>query len=182
MCFINFSPFPVLTTEHLFLRQLQAADENEFFILKSDERVLKYLNYRAKTFEESKQFIRRLNDDISRNECIIWGITEKGKDKIVGTICLWNISKENSSAEVGYELIPEHQGRGVMDEALKAVIKYGFEIMKLNSIEGVPNKNHLKSRRLLERNNFIEEGKISENSFSDGDPFEMIVYRLRNMK
>lgn len=180
MCKINFSPFPNIETENLYLRQLNSKDENEFYILKSDERILKYLNYGPKTFDEARRFIEKLNDGISKNQWIIWGITLKGEDRIIGTICLWNISKEDSKAEVGYELMPDHHSRGIMNEALKAVIKYGFETMELNTITAVPNKNNIKSRKLLERNNFIEDGLIIEDHYCGGETFEMVMYKLNS--
>ncbi|MHB1392865.1 MAG: GNAT family N-acetyltransferase [Clostridia bacterium] len=68
MTFINFTPFPTLITERLKLRQVTAEDKNEFYILKSDERILEYLNTKAKTFEEALQFLYRVNDGIARNE------------------------------------------------------------------------------------------------------------------
>jgi ribosomal-protein-alanine N-acetyltransferase len=72
---INFTPFPILTTERLSLRQITDKDMNEFFILKSDERLLKTYDAKAKTYEEAHRKLQELNDDIAKNESITWGIT-----------------------------------------------------------------------------------------------------------
>ena len=56
---INFTSFPKLTTERLCLRQITDKDLNEFFILKSDERLLKNYYAKARTYEESRQKISR---------------------------------------------------------------------------------------------------------------------------
>jgi [ribosomal protein S5]-alanine N-acetyltransferase len=170
---MNFTPFPNLTTKRLALRQVKAEDENEMYILKSDKRIIKYVGYEAKTFEESRQYIHRINGDITKNECILWGIALKNKDKLIGTICFWNISEEDSRAEIGYELMPEYQGKGIMQEAAGAVIKYGFENMKLHSITAFPNPSNLKSVKLLERNNFIKGA-----SFENEACFEQVTYTL----
>lgn len=135
---INFTPFPSLITERLYLRQVNSEDEHEFYILKSDEEILKYLEAKAKTFDEAQLFMKRLNDGITQNEWILWGITLKEMNKLIGTICLWNISADYSTAELGYELMPNYQGKGIMQEAVTTVLKYGFEVMKLHLIEAVP--------------------------------------------
>lgn len=169
MAAINFTPFPVLTTERLILRQLQTEDEHEFFILKSDERMLTFVDYPAKTFDEARQFLQRLNEYIANNESITWGIALKDENKLIGTICFWNISEADSKAEIGYELMPGHQGQGIMHEAIKTVIEYGFEKMKLACIEALPKANHSQSIKLLERNHFCKEGEDSD----------MVIYALR---
>ncbi|MDO8550885.1 MAG: GNAT family N-acetyltransferase [Ignavibacteria bacterium] len=111
------------------MRQLIVKDGNEIFKLRSDERVSKFLTRpECKTLEEENDFINKINGGISKNEWIYWGITlpsrlgslaetEKNDNKIIGTICLWNISKEHFRAEVGFELRPDFQGKGIMQEA-----------------------------------------------------------------
>ena len=175
---INFTPFPTLTTERLTLRQITVEDLNEFFLLKSDERLLKYYNGKAKTYEEARQSLQKINDEIIKNEWINWGITLKNENKLIGSICFWNISKEQSKAEIGYELMFDRQGKGIMSEAIKAVIEYGFEIMKLNLIEALPYSDNMKSTKLLERNDFVRGASFKENDSSK----EQIIYECKNNK
>lgn len=170
----NFTPFPVLKTENLILRQIKTDDENEFYILKSDKKILKYLGYRAKTFDEARQFLKKINEEISKNVWILWGITLKNEDKLIGSICFWNISSDYSKAEIGYELMPDYQGKGIMQESMMAVINYGFNNMKLKTIEAFPNPENLRSVRLLERNNFIRGASFNH------DNFEQVTYTLEN--
>ena len=152
---LDFIPFPKLYTERLCLRQLSMKDENEVFLLRSDETVNKYLNRQpAKSIEDARRHIERLNEGFAKKESIIWAITEKNSDNLLGSVCLWKISAENLKAEIGYELLPAQQGRGIMQEALPPVIKYGFEKMKLRSIEAELSPQNIKSIKLLENNGF----------------------------
>jgi [ribosomal protein S5]-alanine N-acetyltransferase len=167
----NFDPFPLLSTDRLTLRQLGIKDQNEYFLLKSDDRMFKFLDYPPKTLEESIKKVHQLNEDIRHNKSITWAITEKNHDCLVGTICYWNLSEDRQKAEIGYELLPYYQGKGYLSEAIKEVITYGFNNMKLSYIEALTNLNHIKSRNLLERSNFVLE---NEND-------EMAVYFLRNI-
>jgi [ribosomal protein S5]-alanine N-acetyltransferase len=175
----NFSPFPNLTTERLTLRQIKDEDKKELYILRSDEKVMKFINRpKAKTIDEGLQFIHKINNGITKNEWIFWVITLK--NKLIGTICLWNISKDQSLAEIGYELMSNYQGQGYMQEALTAVIKYGFENMKLHSIEAFTSPNNKRSIKLLERNNFIWKANFQEGDSFVGEISDMAIYTLLN--
>lgn len=175
---MNFTPFPTLTTEHLCLRQITLEDLNEFFILKSDIRLLKHYNGKAKTYEEAKQFLYKITDEIVKNEWILWGITLNNENRIVGSICFWNVSEEHFKAEIGYELMYDQQGKGIMQEAIIAVIDYGFKHMKLQLIEALPSLNNTKSIKLLERNRFIKGSNITETVSSSS--LKGVFYTLRN--
>lgn len=178
---IRFTPFPNLTTDRLYLRQVNTKDENDIFLLRSDEEVSKFLDRPIATaIEEVQKFIGKINDGIHRDEWILWAITLKGEDRLMGTICLWNISREHSKAEVGYELISKYQGKGIMQEALAAVITYGFESMGLNEIEAYTHFKNLKSTKLLERNNFIRKETVDNKAFSENEMTDNVIYVLVN--
>ena len=85
---LNFNPFPTLTTDRLLLRQLDKTDADEMFFLRSNERVMKYLDRApAKSVDEAVEFIQMINTAIANNESINWAITLKGEPKIIGDIC-----------------------------------------------------------------------------------------------
>lgn len=153
---LQFTPFPILMTQRLVLRQLEIDDENEIFILRSDERILKFINIpKAKNLEDARAYITMISKLIAENVSILWGMTlRENSEKIIGTICLWNFSKELNRAEIGYVLHPDFQGKGIMQEAAEKVIDYGFNILQLDTIEADLHPNNLKSINLLKRNNF----------------------------
>lgn len=169
---ISFTPFPILATERLILRQLEIQDEHEIFFLRSDERVNKYLVApKPRTVEEAREFINKINTGIINNEWAYWGITLKDENKLIGTICFWHISIEENKAEIGYVLHPDLQGKGIMQEAFVKVIGYGFEKMKLGSAEAVLNPDNSRSIALLKRNGFIYQRKEEDGA---------VVYVLAN--
>lgn len=62
---LNFAPFPFITTDRLVLRNLCLEDENEILFLRSDERILKYLDIPiSKTVDDARNFIKKINDNI----------------------------------------------------------------------------------------------------------------------
>ena len=155
---LNFAPFPNLATERLILRRMNVADQNEIFFLRSNESVLEFIDIpKAETVDDAIKFIEKINNCIAQNESIMWAITLKENNTLIGTICLWNIDAENNKAEIGYMLHPNFQAKGIMQEAVVKIIEYGFEAMQLNSIIAAFQSNNLRSLKLLERNGFFYE-------------------------
>ena len=103
MLSLNFSPFPNLKTGRLLLRQLTFEDENEIFFLRSDENVNRYVDRpKPNSLQDARDHIDKVNNGIANNKSVFWGITLLDNNSIIGTIFLWNISKENDTAEVGF--------------------------------------------------------------------------------
>jgi [ribosomal protein S5]-alanine N-acetyltransferase len=176
---LNFTPFPILSTERLLLRAITNDDANEIFFLRSDKEVLRYLDKApAKSVDEAKEFIERIKKDQANNDGILWGITLKDNPLIIGTIGYWRMQKEHYRSEVGYVLHPSYQGKGIMNEAMQTVLKYGFEKMKLHSVEANVNPSNAASIKLLEKNEFVREGYFRENYYYNGRFLDSAIYSL----
>jgi len=145
------NPFPVLASERLVLRQLAMQDAAAMFSLRSDDRVNRYIGRPKQTkIAEAEAFIH----EITQNRLLYWAICTKDSTDLIGTICLWNFSEDKTSAEAGYELLPDFQGQGFMDEALKRIIAYSFEEISLQALCAFTHPENEASKRLLERNGF----------------------------
>src|SRR4051812_10735391 len=119
----NFTPFPILTTERLTLRQLSTDDQQDIFTLRSDIEINKYLDREpSRTMEDAINFINKINDNIQKNTSIYWVITLTKTKTFVGTICLFDFSNKKNSCEIGYELMTKFQSQGIMKEAAEEVI------------------------------------------------------------
>ncbi len=176
---VNFSPFPILVTERLVLREATMEDAPEVFFLRSDADVIKYVDRApAQSLEEANSFIQMVIDNRIKNTGISWNITLKGADKMIGNIALWRLDAANYRAEIGYVLHPEHQGKGIMFEAMKAVIHYAFHEMQLHSIEANINPGNMSSQRVLERAGFIREAYFKENYYYNGRFLDSAIYSL----
>lgn len=179
MLTVNFTPFPTIHTERLVLRDLEATDVNEIFFLRSDMDVLKYLDKEpAKSVDEAKKFIELIKENTTKNNSILWGIALKESPAIIGSICFWRIIKEHYRAEIGYVLHPAFQGKGIMDEAIKAALQYGFEVMQLHSVEANINPANIASMKLLEKNGFVREAYFKENYYYNGKFIDSAIYSL----
>ena len=63
-------------------------------------------------------------------------VTVNNNLEIIVKICLWNFSKDYKTAEVGYNLNPNFQKKGIMSESLKSVVNFGFIELHKERIEG----------------------------------------------
>ena len=160
----NFTPFPVLKTARLTLRQLRSSDAKEIFALRSNDNINKYLNRKqSNSIDDAKNFIQAINENIQRNDSIYWAITWNGTEELIGTICLFNFSEDYSKVEIGYELLPDFQGKGIMHEATSKVIQFAFQQVGVASIEAYTHCENQGSTRLLEKLNFKGDRATDEN-------------------
>lgn len=179
MIHLNFNPFPILTTERLVLRRVTEADVKEMFVLRSDTEIMKYIPRPLVTdFDGALEHIKSIDTRIESSEGINWGITLKGDNTLIGVAGFYRISAENYRAEIGYILHPTHSGKGLISEAVKKLIEYGFNTMNLHSIEAVIAPENYASAKVLKKNGFVQEGLFKENQYFEGHFLDSAVYSL----
>jgi ribosomal-protein-alanine N-acetyltransferase len=132
----------------------------------------------VKSRQDAVQLIEMMVDLIDTNQGLTWTISLLEDPKMIGTMHLWKISRENHRAEIGYLLDPAFQRKGLMYETLRAVLHYGFTTLKLHSIEANVNPNNLASIGLLEKSGFIREGYFKENYLYAGEFQDSAVYSI----
>jgi ribosomal-protein-alanine N-acetyltransferase len=181
MLTINFSPFPNLETERLFLRRVDSNDIKEIFALRSNPETMKYIpRPLVKTDEDALEHIAMIDSKIDSNEGINWAITLKDNPKLIGVIGHYRIKPENYRAELGYMLLPEYHGQGIVSEAVKEAVKYGFQVMKLNSLEAIIDPDNYASAKVLEKNGFVKEAHLKEYEFFEGRFLDTVIYSILN--
>ncbi|MFV7236624.1 MULTISPECIES: GNAT family N-acetyltransferase [Flavobacterium] len=181
MLTINFNPFPNLETERLLLRRVDENDVNEIFALRSNQETMKYIpRPLVKTTEDALEHIAMIDTKIENNEGINWGITLKDNPKLIGLIGHYRIKPEHFRAEIGYMLLPEFNGKGIISEAVKEAVNYGFKVMKLHSIEAIIAPENHGSEKVLEKNGFVKEAHLKENEFFEGRFLDTVIYSILN--
>ncbi len=152
---MNFISFPQLTTERLLLRKIVKEDADRVLFLRSDASITKYIQRKKpENIEDALAFITKITGQMNTGESVTWGIELIGKTTIIGSICLWNFSENRKTAEVGYELDPNYQQKGIMSEALQRVLNFGFNDLHLHKIEAFTHRNNVNSKKLLTHHHF----------------------------
>jgi len=84
---------------------------------------------------------------------------------LVGSIGLVKIIKDNQSAEIGYWLSQDFQGKGIIVQSCQRIIQHAFEKMQLNRLEINVASSNLKSVRIPEKLNFSLEGTLRDGLY-----------------
>ncbi|MBS1523327.1 MAG: GNAT family N-acetyltransferase [Bacteroidetes bacterium] len=168
-----FPPFTNLFTERLVLRELQAKDADQIFKIRTDPRVNEFLDREpTKSVDDSLKFINNILKNHEKQNAIMWAITLKNEPQLIGTAVYWHIVKEEDRAELGYEMLPEYFGQGIMREALTEMIRFGFETMQLKTIVAETRADNLRSVNALEKCGFEQNGLMDDR---------YLVYQLNNI-
>ena len=179
MLTFNFSPFPNLKTPKLLLRRVSASDAPQIMALRGNPEAMRYIPKPLVTnLEQELEHFGMIDAKIESNEGINWAVTLKGETKLIGIIGHYRVQPENHRAELGYMLLPEYQGKGIMTEAIDVALKYGFEKMQLHSIEAIIDPANTASERVLQKNGFVKEAHILENEYFDGKFIDTVIYSL----
>ena len=147
----------LLETERLILRRFRECDALELYngFINQDE-YLYYFNKSKRTLEEEKKSLIGI-DDKYNDDYYNWVIVLKSNNAIIGRANLM-VEEYNECVEVNYAIDNRYIQNGYMTEALKRIIKFCFEEMKINRFESCCVIENIASRRVMEKCNMKEEG------------------------
>lgn len=179
----DFTPFPLLETERFILREVEFSDVKEVFYLRSDAKIMQYIpRPLAGSEKDALDHIEVIRTTKEKEEGINWGISEKGKDQLIGIIGLYRINKPSFRAEVGYILNPAYQGKGIISEALEKILEYAFEVCNFHSITAIIDPRNSASEKVLQRANFQKEAHFKEDFYFNGEFLDSVHYSILNKK
>ncbi|KGM57320.1 hypothetical protein N799_07685 [Lysobacter arseniciresistens ZS79] len=170
---------PVIETARLRLRGHRQDDLNAYFQLHADPAVMRYWSWPAWTSVEQAQ--DRLSQVIGQrgaNRVLCWAIADQGDDRLLGSIVLFAINREQGRAETGYALSSSHWGRGLAQEAMAPVLRHAFDVLGLRRIEADIDPRNAGSCRLVERMGFVREGLLRERWCVAGEVSDSAMYGL----
>lgn len=153
-----------LETERLILKPINESHVEDILKIRSNEVVNRFVQRNPpKTNYDALYFILTIKKRVQNNETFYFGITYKNQQNILGTICLYRFSEDRTEAEVGYELLPDYHRKGIMSEALSAVLNFGFNELNLQEIVAETSKFNENSNGLLLKHDFVfQEGRTDE--------------------
>jgi ribosomal-protein-alanine N-acetyltransferase len=157
--------FPVLRTERLILREPRDSDAEGLWRVSRDRNVMRYYGMEPfRSFQEARQEIGWMRDLYSNDLGIRWVIVERRRDTdgYIGDVGFHNYAPRHGRAELGYKLHRDFWRRGLMSEALGAVLAHGFTSLGLNRVEALVDPRNAASLGLLHRLGFSDEGLLRE--------------------
>ncbi|MFB4166860.1 GNAT family N-acetyltransferase [Virgibacillus sp. JSM 102003] len=127
--------------------------------------------------------IKKYEEDINQDRDYFFGIFNNDGNGLVGTINLFQVVRGSiQSAFIGYFLDKKHNGKGFTTEAVKLLVEYGFEELRLHRIEAGVMPHNAGSIRVLEKSGFHKEGIAKKNVKINGQWEDHQVLAIINPK
>ncbi len=179
--------FPILMTDRLVLREITAADAAFWLLNFSASEVVELTAWEApRDLEAARAEIEQFCTLPWREGTgIRWGITLRGSNEPIGTLGYhgW-VQGRDRRARMGYDLLAEHRGMGIMTEAMGVALAYGFKTMTLHRVEVLVDPRNVPSIRLAERLGFHLDAHLRQSTrfrdtFQDDLVFSLLAREWR---
>lgn len=172
---------PTIVLQGARLRPVRRDDVAAIHAYLRDPRVTELTSFP----EVSESFVEMMVDRIQSRwavgELSKWGIALDDSDRIVGLCGFNEWSKVHRWAELAYDLAHESWGRGVMRQAVEAVLQWAYEQADVDRVHAFVRVDNRRSLALLERCGFVCEGCLRSYRICRGKPYDFYVYsRLRS--
>lgn len=172
------TPTPVLESQRLRLRPLRADDVGNVFALYGDPDVTRYWSF--ETWTEPSQAEDWLAERLTWGPPTVypWALADRDADRLLGMVSLFVLTGRLHCAELGFSLLPSHQGRGLAREAVRRAIVFAFDTLGLERIEADVDPLNQASWRLLEQLGFQREGLLRNRWRVRGEFTDSWIYGL----
>lgn len=167
----DFSVFPILETDRCILRQLTHDDADALITLYSDPRVDEFLDVDppCSNQEQAISMIDWLNGHFTNQAAVRWAITFKENPaQLIGTIGFHYYNSKDRRTDIGYDLMPQYWGKGIITEVAHKVVRWCFENLDLHRVQADCTDGNIGSEKVLLKLGFKVEGLWRENCFEHG--------------
>jgi len=172
-----------LRTERLILRELRLEDINDFFDYAKNPNVSLELSGWEPYFTNKVKALGFLKSYVAKNDT--WAVALRDNGKVIGHIKIYpdenrgKYSERNGAKLLTYALSEDYWGRGYMTEAVKQVVKYFFDKMRVELLTVFHIPSNVRSKRVIEKCGFQYEATIKQGFKNyDGQVFDCIIYSI----
>ena len=173
------SPPILLETERLLLRELTPDLYSRLFRSCSKQEIKAYLGLAtAAEYEEAK---RRFDEGMTTYFTSFqnFHLLDKQGRQVIGRCDFHTWVPTHRRAEIGYTITSEaHKNKGLMTEALRAVLSFGFEKMGLYRVEALVSPRNVPSLQLLKRYDFKKEGLLRNHYMVNNVLEDSVMFSL----
>ncbi len=161
------------------LRKVTKADAQSIYEHAKDREISRYtfIPHPYKR-EDALHFIKFTHLQMKKGKEYHLGIELKATGQIIGMIGMMQISRKHRRAEVGYWLGKSYWGKGYAAEALRLMLRFGFEQLKLVRITAGVMHPNLTSARMLEKAGFTFEGRLRKNFMQHSQWLDELRYGI----
>lgn len=141
----------------------------------SDPNVSRYIGWPLmKNIDDSKAYYNQLIENEKNETHEYASIMYHGQH--IGTIMLFNFSKEAKNLEIGYVLNSDYWGKGITSEAVKLLMDYLLEHTDTHKVCARVVSGNMASARVLEKYGFVSEGCLKDQYYIDEKYYDALYY------
>lgn len=175
----NAESLPTVRGERVVLRWLTPDDVDALFEIFSDPVVMRYWSSPPMVHRsEAAHLLAKIDEHFRNRDLFQWGIARADDDRVIGTCTLAHLNVANRRAELGFALGRLHWRKGLMSEALVALLDFGFGALNLHRLEADVDPRNEASIRILERLGFRREGYLRERWLTNGETQDTVLLGL----
>jgi len=168
--------FPLIKTQRLLLRQFTADDLENVFAGLSHPEIIKYYGVKYDSLEETKLQMKFFADLKKKGTGIWWAVCSADNNVFYGACGLNNLVKAHKKAEIGFWLLVEFWGKGIMTEAIPLICNYGFSNLGLHRIEGIVETKNRNCKNVLKKLQFDHEGTMVDAEIKNGSFISLDIF------
>ncbi|MFO7547097.1 MAG: GNAT family protein [Trueperaceae bacterium] len=175
------TPSLPIRTARLVLRAFEAADEDDWYAIRSRDDVARYLYGEALTREGTRAEVERKRWNVAlrdEGDVLSLAVVEPNAARVIGEIILRWRSRVHQQGEIGFVFHPEFGGMGYATEAAAAMLDLGFERLVLHRIFGSCDARNQASAALMERLGMRREAHFIHNEIFKGEWGEELYYAI----
>ncbi|HEV3261936.1 MAG TPA: GNAT family protein [Gemmataceae bacterium] len=169
---------PTIDLDGARLRPLRVADADALYAYLRDPAVTELTSYPAVSVPLVDAMIDRSMSRWAAGELSKWGIALQQDDQLVGTCGFNEWSQLHRWAELAFDLAQAHWGKGLMRQAVAAVLQWTYRQDLVNRVHAFVRVDNKRSERLLERSGFVREGCLRNYRVCRGEPHDFYIYGL----
>jgi [ribosomal protein S5]-alanine N-acetyltransferase len=171
--------FPLIETERLHLRQFTLEDAPAVYKICDHPGIASTTQFISSPYslKEATEWIAPQKHNFEIQWMFIWALEKKSNRQVIGMASL-TLNHDNLYAELGYWIDVEHWGMGYATEAASALLKFGFETLRLHRIEANFMKRNPASGRVMDKIGMQYEGLRREAIIKYGQYEDMLYYSI----
>ena len=172
-----------LETKRLIIRDLQENDAKDF-VKQGNDKEINYFNWYIPyplTLAKAKNIIKKRNAEFVGHRWLYeLAIILKETKEFLGIISIYDVSKPENKAKIGYWIGEEYRGNGYSEEALKEIILFSFKELNLNKLSAKTMTDNKVSNNLLEKSGFRKIGIKKWDKIIEGKKHDVFEWELLN--
>lgn len=152
----------IFETNRLLIRQYTMDDFDNFYLLNSDEEVMRYIRP-VQNKENTLSFFR---ENVEYYKAFPhygrWAMTEKSNRQFIGSFMLRPSTVLDGHIELGYSMFRNFWGNGFATESVHGGLAYAFDHLKLPAVIAITQLQNTASQKVLLKCGFVQEHNIDD--------------------